>query len=61
MNFTDEAIMLGIPEIKIIHGRGNGILRQVVRDYLYSVPEVASLGSEAEERGGDGATLAVLK
>ncbi len=61
MNFTDEAIMLGIPEIKIIHGRGNGILRQVVRDYLYSVPEVASLGNEAEERGGDGATLAVLK
>ncbi|WP_114783248.1 endonuclease MutS2 [Botryobacter ruber] len=61
MNFTDEAIMLGIPEIKIIHGRGNGILRQIVRDYLYSVREVASLGSEAEERGGDGATLAVLK
>ncbi|QCR22660.1 endonuclease MutS2 [Pontibacter sp. SGAir0037] len=61
MNFTDEAIMLGIPEIKIIHGRGNGILRQVVRDYLYSVKEVASIGNEAEERGGDGATLAVLK
>ncbi|WP_192811671.1 endonuclease MutS2 [Pontibacter sp. BAB1700] len=61
MNFTDEAIMLGIPEIKIIHGRGNGVLRQVVRDYLYSVPEVVSLASEAEERGGDGATLAVLK
>jgi DNA mismatch repair protein MutS2 len=61
MNFTDEAIMLGIPEIKIVHGRGNGILRQVVRDYLYSVREVASVGSEAEERGGDGATLAVLK
>ncbi|WP_242919635.1 endonuclease MutS2 [Pontibacter liquoris] len=61
MNFTDEAIMLGIPEIKIIHGRGNGVLRQVVRDYLYSVREVASLSSEVEERGGDGATLAVLK
>jgi len=61
MNFTDEAIMLGIPEIKIIHGRGNGVLRQVVRDYLHSVPEVASLGNEASERGGDGATMAVLK
>ena len=61
MNFTDEAIMLGIPEIKIIHGRGNGVLRQVVRDYLYSVPEVASVGNEVTERGGDGATLAVLK
>ncbi|MBF9254635.1 Smr/MutS family protein [Pontibacter sp. 172403-2] len=61
MNFTDEAIMLGIPEIKIIHGRGNGVLRQVVRDYLYATREVASLSSEAEERGGDGATVAVLK
>ncbi|GAB3203278.1 endonuclease MutS2 [Pontibacter aydingkolensis] len=61
MNFTDEAIMLGIPEIKIVHGRGNGVLRQVVRDYLYSLPEVASVGNEAEERGGNGATLAVLK
>ncbi|MEJ8800684.1 endonuclease MutS2 [Pontibacter sp. H249] len=61
MNFTDEAIMLGIPEIKIVHGRGNGVLRQVVRDYLYSLPEVASVANEAEERGGNGATLAVLK
>jgi len=61
MNFTDEAVMLGVPEIKIIHGRGNGVLRQVVRDYLYSVPEVASVASEAEERGGNGATIAVLK
>ncbi|OKL41730.1 endonuclease MutS2 [Pontibacter flavimaris] len=61
MNFTDEALMLGIPEIKIIHGRGNGVLRQVVRDYLHSLPEVASVGNEATERGGDGATLAVLK
>ncbi|MBC5992377.1 endonuclease MutS2 [Pontibacter cellulosilyticus] len=61
MNFTDEAIMLGIPEIKIVHGRGNGVLRQVVRDYLYSIPEVVSVANEAEERGGNGATLAVLK
>ncbi|MHA6248060.1 endonuclease MutS2 [Pontibacter sp. CAU 1760] len=61
MNFTDEAVMLGMPEIKIIHGRGNGVLRQVVRDYLYSVAEVASVGNEVTERGGDGATVAVLK
>ena len=61
MNFMDEALMLGIPEVKIIHGRGNGVLRQVVRDYLYSLPEVASVANEAEERGGNGATLAVLK
>jgi len=53
--------MLGLPELKIIHGRGNGILKQVLRDYLRSVREVASVGDEHIERGGDGATMVVLK
>lgn len=61
MAFTDDAIMLGMPEIKIIHGRGNGILKQVIRDYLRSQREVASVGDEHGERGGDGVTIAVLK
>ncbi|GEO04129.1 endonuclease MutS2 [Adhaeribacter aerolatus] len=61
MAFVDDAIMLGIPEIKIIHGRGNGILKQVLRDYLRSVKEVASISNEHVERGGDGASLVVLK
>ncbi|WP_066831489.1 endonuclease MutS2 [Rufibacter ruber] len=61
MNFLDDAIMLGIPEVKIIHGRGNGILKQVVRDYARSQREVASVSDEHIERGGDGATVIVLK
>ena len=61
MAFVDDAIMLGIPEIKIIHGRGNGILKQVLRDYLRSVKEVASISNEHVERGGDGVSLVVLK
>jgi DNA mismatch repair protein MutS2 len=61
MAFVDDAVMLGIPEIKIIHGRGNGILKQVLRDYLRSVKEVASISNEHVERGGDGVSLVVLK
>jgi DNA mismatch repair protein MutS2 len=61
MAFTDDAIMLGIPEIKIIHGRGTGILKQMIRDYLRSQREVASVADEQIERGGDGATVVVLK
>jgi len=61
MAFVDDAIMLGIPEIKIIHGRGNGILKQVLRDYLRSVKEVASISNEHVERGGDGVSVVILK
>ena len=61
MAFVDDAVMFGIPEIKVLHGRGNGVLRQVVRDYLRSVRAVTTLGDEHADRGGDGVTLAVLK
>ncbi|MBO3271005.1 endonuclease MutS2 [Hymenobacter defluvii] len=61
MAFVDDAVMFGIPEIKVLHGRGNGILRQVVRDYLRSVRSIATVGDEHADRGGDGVTLAVLK
>jgi len=61
MSYVDDAVMLGLPELKIIHGRGNGILKQVLRDYLRSVKEVASVSDENIERGGDGASIIVLK
>lgn len=61
MSFVDDAIMLGMPEIKFLHGRGNGVLRQIVRDYLRSQRAVASVASEHADRGGDGVTIAVLK
>jgi DNA mismatch repair protein MutS2 len=61
MSFVDDAVMLGIPEIKIVHGRGNGILKHTIREYLRSQREVASVSDEHAERGGDGATVVVLK
>lgn len=61
MSFVDDAVMFGIPEIKILHGRGNGVLRQIARDYLRRNRTIASVGDEHADRGGDGVTLAVLK
>ena len=55
--FIDEAIMVNSGEVKILHGKGNGILRQVVRDYLNTVDVVKSCKDEHVERGGAGITV----
>jgi DNA mismatch repair protein MutS2 len=59
--FLDDAILLGQGELKILHGKGEGVLRKVVRERLKSIRQVASLGDEHVERGGDGITVVVLK
>jgi DNA mismatch repair protein MutS2 len=59
--FIDTAILLGQGELKILHGKGEGVLRKVVRDQLKRYKEVASMNDEHVERGGDGITVVVLK
>jgi DNA mismatch repair protein MutS2 len=59
--FMDSAILLGQGELRILHGKGEGVLRKVVRDHLKGYKEVASLADEHVERGGDGITVVVLK
>jgi len=59
--FLDTAILLGVGEFKILHGKGEGILRKVVRDQLKRYKAVASFADEHVERGGDGITVVVLK
>jgi len=59
--FIDDAILLSQSELKILHGKGEGVLRKVVRDHLRKVKQVVSLSDEHVERGGDGITLVVLK
>ena len=59
--FMDTAILLGQGELKILHGKGEGVLRQVVRDHLKRYKEVASMKDEHVERGGAGITVVVLK
>ncbi len=58
--WLDEAYALGSRDLKVIHGRGDGILRKLIRDYLKTVNFVKSYKYETEQQGGDGATLITL-
>lgn len=53
----DDAIFLNIPEITIIHGKGDGVLRQVIREYLKGIKEVDNLSEGHPDRGGAGLTM----
>jgi len=55
--YIDDAVLLNIPEVRILHGKGNGVLRQITRDYLSKVKEVKKFGDEELERGGAGITV----
>jgi DNA mismatch repair protein MutS2 len=57
VDFIDEAIMVGARELRILHGKGNGILRQLIREYLHTVDLVEWYGDEHVERGGAGITV----
>jgi DNA mismatch repair protein MutS2 len=56
----DEAIMVGSPEVRILHGKGDGILRQLIRDQLQTSDVVEWYGDEHIERGGAGITIVRL-
>jgi len=58
--YLDKAIMMGFPSLKIIHGKGDGILRKMIRDYLRKYSQISRLESEHPDRGGDGITYAYL-
>lgn len=58
--FIDDALMVGLSEVKILHGKGNGVLREEIRKYLKTVPGVNSLRDEALQLGGAGITVVTL-
>ncbi len=58
---VDEAIMLDFKELKILHGKGNGILRQHIRDYLRKIKQIESCYDEDIRFGGGGITIVKLK
>ncbi len=59
--YIDEAIMLHVSEVSILHGKGNGVLRSIIRNYLSGVHEVKSFADASLETGGSGITLVTLK
>jgi DNA mismatch repair protein MutS2 len=60
-DFMDDAILLGHQDLQIIHGKGDGILRKLLRDQLRKYKEVDSLADEHADRGGAGVTIIKMK
>ena len=58
--FIEDAILLGITPLRILHGTGTGYLRQVIREYLKSVPQVKHYHDEHVQLGGAGITIVEL-
>jgi DNA mismatch repair protein MutS2 len=59
--FFDDALMLGYPELRIVHGKGDGILRTLVRNHLRGYKQVARMEDEHADRGGAGVTIVKMK
>ena len=60
-HFLDDAQLLGERELRILHGKGYGILKQLIREHLQANRDVQSYHSERLELGGDGITVVHLK
>ncbi len=59
--FIDEATLLGYKELRILHGKGSGILRNLSREIAAKHPDVSSYADERLEAGGHGITIIRLK
>ena len=55
--FIDDAILVGMSRVRILHGTGTGALRQIIRQYLSTIPNVTSYHDEHVQFGGSGITV----
>jgi DNA mismatch repair protein MutS2 len=61
VDFIDEAIMVNARDLRILHGKGNGILRQLIREYLHTMDLVEWYGDAHLDQGGTGITVVRLE
>ena len=59
--YIDEAVLLSIKEVNILHGKGNGILRRIIRDFLSKNSNIKEFHDATLETGGTGITKVTLK
>ena len=59
--YLDDAFLLGTKQVRIVHGKGYGILRKLVREYLQNNKIISSFHDEHIEMGGDGVTIVNLR
>ena len=56
-DLVDDALMVGVGGVTILHGKGTGALKEEIRRYLRSIPEIATVADEHADRGGAGITV----
>jgi DNA mismatch repair protein MutS2 len=61
IKFLDDAVLYSEKYLEILHGRGDGVLRRIVRDVLKYNKDVQSFDYQPMERGGDGVTIVVMR
>ena len=59
--FLDDAVLAGLPQIRIVHGKGEGILRKMTQDFLRRNPNIERYREGEAGEGGAGVTIAYLK
>ena len=59
--FIDDAILVGMARVRILHGTGTGVLRQLIRQYLATIPNVTHYRDEHVQFGGAGITVVDLE
>ena len=57
IHYIDDAIMLGVGSVRIIHGKGTGALRDELQKYLRTIPGVKAVRDEHIQFGGTGVTI----
>ena len=60
-SFIDDAQLLGIARVRILHGTGTGALRELIRRYLSTLPGIAGYRDEHVQFGGAGITVVDMK
>lgn len=61
MGFVDRAVILGFERLRIVHGKGDGILRKLLRENLKKLKVVDTIEDEHIDHGGQGVSVVVLR
>ena len=59
--YVDDAVMLGVGSVRIIHGKGTGVLRDELQKLIRTIPGVASVRDEHIQFGGTGVTIVTFE
>ena len=60
-DLVDDALMVGVSTVTILHGKGTGALKEEIRRYLRTVKDVATIADDHADRGGAGITIVTFK